>query len=233
MRVSVEDRARGSQAFSENPETGSIIARPSWILPPCSRTPGENQGRSHRSIGHVTMIICARIDWEALWVPSGSLLEVAIRGTVMYLGLFLFLRFMRRDAGSLSLNNMLLVVLVADAAQNGMAGDYHSIPEGLMLVGTIGAWDSLLNWLSFRFAVMEKILRPPPLLLIRDGRLEFNNLRRQLITPQELRTQLREQGVTRVSEVRRCFLEPDGRLSVIRHKPADDAPQRPMDPPGR
>ena len=48
-------------------------------------------------------------------------------------------RIFRRDAGSLSVSDLLVVVLIADAAQNGMAGEYRSLTEGAIVVGTIFA----------------------------------------------------------------------------------------------
>jgi hypothetical protein len=65
------------------------------------------------------------IDWEALFVPQNSLLELLIRGTFVYLLLFVLLRvIIGRRVWALSMTDLLLVVLIADAAQNGMAGEY-------------------------------------------------------------------------------------------------------------
>src|SRR5688572_32621292 len=91
------------------------------------------------------------IDWHSIFVPKVSLLELLMRGTLMYLGIFFALRFFRRTAGALSIADLLLVVLVADAAQNAMSSEYGSVTEGAVLVGTIFAWDYVLDWLEFRF----------------------------------------------------------------------------------
>lgn len=155
------------------------------------------------------------IDWHALLVPSGSLLEIMLRGTVMYVGLVLLFRFLRREAGSWSLADLLLIVLISDAAQNGMAGEYRSLTEGLVLVGTIAAWSYLIDWLSFRYKAFARILQAPPLPLIRNGVLQHRNLRRELITSAELHSQLRQKGVEHIEDVRCCYLEPDGQLSVV------------------
>jgi uncharacterized membrane protein YcaP (DUF421 family) len=80
-------------------------------------------------------------DWEAMFVPHTSPLEMIIRGSIMYLGLFVLLRVvLKRQSGGVAITDILVVVLLADAAQNGMAGDYRSIPDGLLLVGTILFW---------------------------------------------------------------------------------------------
>jgi uncharacterized membrane protein YcaP (DUF421 family) len=81
------------------------------------------------------------IDWEKLLVPSGSLAEIVIRGTVIYLALFAAVRLLpRRTVGSLGSSDLLVLVVIADAVQNGMAGEYRSITEGLALAGTIFGW---------------------------------------------------------------------------------------------
>jgi uncharacterized membrane protein YcaP (DUF421 family) len=164
------------------------------------------------------------IDWHRLFVPSGSLVELVVRASLMYLLILAGFRIFRRDAGSLSVSDLLVVVLIADAAQNGMAGEYQSLTEGTVVVATIFGWNYALDWLAYRSRAVNWLLHPPPLLLIRDGQVQHRNLRAQLITRMDLMEQLREQGVEDVAEVRKCYLESDGRLSVIRED--DDPPSR-------
>lgn len=162
------------------------------------------------------------IDWRSMWIPADPLLNIVVRGTVMYLGLVFLFRALRPDAGNLSLADLLLVVLIADAAQNGMAGEYRSLTEGGVLVGTIAGWSYLLNWLTYRFKPVARLLTPPPLPLIWDGVMQRRNMRHELITPEEIMSQLRQDGVARLEEVQCCYLEPDGQISVIKtSRPSD------------
>ena len=163
------------------------------------------------------------IDLHQMFVPTGSLLELIVRGSLMYLLILAGFRIFRRDAGSLSVSDLLVVVLIADAAQNGMAGEYKSLTEGVVIVTTIFAWNYLLDWLAYRSRFVYWLLHPPSLLLIRNGQIQFRNLRSQLITKDDLLEQLREQGVEGVERVKACFLESDGRMSVIRE--SNDEPQ--------
>ncbi len=156
------------------------------------------------------------MDWSRLFVPSGNLLELVFRGTVIYLSVLAILRLLRREAGELSRADLIVLLLVADAAQNGMAGEYHSITEGLVLVATIFGWNHLLNWLSFRFEAVHRLLEPPPLLVVRNGRVLRRNLHAELLTEDDLEEQLRQQGIASLAEVRRCYIESDGKLSVLR-----------------
>ena len=169
------------------------------------------------------MMAMQAIDWREMFVPSSSLLELVIRGSTMYLLILAGFRIFRRDAGSLSVSDLLVVVLIADAAQNGMAGEYRSLTEGVVIVATIFAWNYTLDWLAYRSRFVYWLLHPPSLPLIRNGVLQHRNLRSQLITRNDLMEQLREQGIDDVRHVKSCFLEGDGRMSVIR----EDGDQQP------
>ena len=157
-----------------------------------------------------------QIDWRAVFIPSIHVGEIFLRGSLIYLLLFLLLRIFRRQAGALGLSDLLVVVLIADAAQNAMASEYKSITEGAILVGTIFFWDYFLDWLGFRIPFLRRLLRPRALLLIENGRLLRRNMRQEMITAEELMGQLREEGLDRVEDVSKCYLEGDGRISVIK-----------------
>jgi len=117
------------------------------------------------------------IDWRELFVPTGNLLELVLRASLMYWLILAGFRVFRRDSGSLSVPDFLVVVLIADAAQNGMAGDYKSITEGAIVVATIFAWNYALDWLAYRWRVVHRLLHPSALLLIRNGQILARNLR--------------------------------------------------------
>ncbi len=157
------------------------------------------------------------MDWRDLVSFSVSPLELFIRGSLMYWFLFLVFRFLlRRDVGGLGVADVLLVVLVADASQNGMTGGYKSVAEGIVLVSTLVGWNYALDFLSFRFPLFERFTTPPPLKLIRNGRILHRQLKTELLTVHELWSMLREQGIESLQQVRSAFLESDGALSVLR-----------------
>ena len=156
------------------------------------------------------------MDWKSIFLPDVPLLEIVLRGSIMYITLFALLRVvLKRQTGSLRMTDLLLITLIADASQNAMAGTYTSIPSGIVLAGTILFWSYAFDWLGFRFAWFRNLTEPPPLPLIQDGKLLRRNLRRELITEDELMSQLREQGVEDWEQVRQAFMESDGHISVI------------------
>lgn len=156
-----------------------------------------------------------QIDWKAVFIPSMHIAEIILRGTMIYFFLFFVLRLLRREAGAIGISDLLVVVLIADAAQNALGSEYRSVTEGAILVATIAFWDYFLDWLGYRFPKVRRLLRPAPLLLVKDGRLQRRNLRQEMITKEELMGLLREHGVESVAEVKKCYLEGDGHISVI------------------
>ena len=158
-----------------------------------------------------------QVDWKSIFVPDTSMLEILIRGTVMYLALFTLLRFvLKRQRGGVAFTDILVIVLVADAAQNAMAGDYTSMPDGLLLVGVIVGWAYALDWLAYRVPLVRRFVQPSGVPLVRRGRLLRENLRRENITDDELASQLRVAGVDSLEDVDDVTLEGDGQLSVVR-----------------
>jgi uncharacterized membrane protein YcaP (DUF421 family) len=168
------------------------------------------------------------VDWQHLFAIERSLAELFVRGTVMYWFLFLLFRFvLHRDIGALGISDVLLVVLIADASQNAMDDGYRSVTEGIALVATLAFWNYLINWLSFRSKGFARFAEPRPLLLVRDGRLLEGNLRREMLTRDELMAQLREQSIERLDEVRWAYMESDGRISVRRiERPSGGKPPK-------
>jgi uncharacterized membrane protein YcaP (DUF421 family) len=143
--------------------------------------------------------------------------ELILRGTLIYWFLFLLFRFvLRRDAGSLGLADILVVVLVADAAQNGMSGEYKSVSEAMVLVATIAGWNYFIDWMSFRYPRFARFAEPRVVTLIQHGRIHRKNLQRELLTEEELQSQLRQSGIEDIHEIKHARLEPDGHISVIR-----------------
>ena len=159
------------------------------------------------------------IDWKAIFLPDIPLIEIVLRGSIMYLSLFILLRIiLKRQSGTLGITDLLLITLLADASQNGMAGEYKSIPNGILLVATIIFWDFALDWLSYKSPIFQRLIEPPPLLLVKNGQLLRRNMRKELVTDEDLMVQFREQGVSDISKVKEAYMESDGHISVVENK---------------
>ena len=160
------------------------------------------------------------MDWEGMFAVQMPVAEIVLRASAMYWFLFLVFRFvLRRDVGAVGIADILLLVLVADGAQNAMAGGYKSITEGLILVSTILGWNGLLDWLTTKSRTVARFVVPRPLALVRNGRILRANLRQEMMTIDDLHSRLRLQGIERVAEVKIARLEEDGQVSVIKFRP--------------
>lgn len=159
------------------------------------------------------------LDWNSMFVPDTPLLEIILRGTVMYLSLVVLLRIvLKRQTGTLGMTDLLLITLLADASQNAMAGEYKSLPDGIVLVATIISWNYFFDWLSVKSEWFERLIEPPPIPLVKHGKLLRRNMRRELITEAELLGKLREQGVEDLSKVKLVNIESDGQISLIQYE---------------
>ena len=151
-----------------------------------------------------------------------SVPELVLRGTLVYWLLFVIFRFiLRRDVGAVGIADILLLVIVADAAQNEMSGGYDTVAEGAILVSTIVGWNWLLDFLSYHLPAVRRFSAPQRLLLVQRGVLQRRNLWREYITLEELHARLCEAGVEKLAEVKHAWLEADGQISVIRMQPEE------------
>ena len=171
------------------------------------------------------------VEWAELIIPTHSVAEIVLRGSAMYLALFLILRFVKlRQSSTIGIADILVIVVIADAAQNAFSKEYQSLTEGIILVLTIVGWDMFLNWLGFRFKIFERLLAPAPLQLVKDGRMNRKNMRKEFITEEELRSQFRQQGISDIAQVKGAFLEANGDISAVKYD--DDDQQKPPDKKG-
>ncbi|CAJ95522.1 DUF421 domain-containing protein [Cupriavidus necator] len=158
-------------------------------------------------------------DWREALLLTLSPLEIIVRGTLMYWVLFLLFRFVvRRDIGSLGIADLLLVVIVADAAQNGMAGNGESVADAVLLVVTLIAWNRLIDLLAYHSPAFQRFAEPRKVLLVRNGTKLRENMRRESITDEELEAKYRQEGLESIDEVKALYLEADGKVSVVKKK---------------
>lgn len=168
-------------------------------------------------------------DWGEVFRLSTSIVEILVRGTVMFLAIFAMMRVAgQRESGVHSLTDLLVVVLVAEAAAHGMAGEARGIADSVLLIATILAWSVALDAIAYRWPRLAPLLKSRAKPLIIDGRVNQRALRREFMQREELMAELRLHGITDVKDVARAYLEANGMISVIRADGAEpDEPQKP------
>ncbi|HYD05761.1 MAG TPA: YetF domain-containing protein [Reyranella sp.] len=158
-----------------------------------------------------------KVDWVGIVEPKHALLELFLRGSIMYLVIIVLLRVVvRRTVGGIGMTDILVIVLIAEVAGNGIADSFQSVVESTVLVFTVLFWSYVLEWLQSHFPAMERLLRDRKLKLVEDGRMLRRNMRSEFVTADELMAQLREHGLEDCSKVKAAYMEADGKISIIR-----------------
>ena len=146
-----------------------------------------------------------------------TLLDVAIRTSVIYLALLVGLRVTgKRQLGQMSTFDFVLLLIIANAVQNAMVGPDTSLAGGLVAAAVLLAWHQGIDRLRRSSRRLGRLLGGTADLLVYHGRVFHQHLERENLTVDELRQALREHGVASLDVVHMAVLEPDGAISVIR-----------------
>ena len=147
-----------------------------------------------------------------------TLLDVALRTSVVYLALLVGLRLTgTRQLGQMSTFDLVLLLIIANAVQNAMVGPDTSLAGGLVAAGVLVAWHRVIAWWRLRDRRIAKLIAGEGIMLVHHGALLDGHLQRAGVTRDELRQALREHGVGDVADVMLAVLEPDGAISVVRY----------------
>lgn len=170
------------------------------------------------------------LGWVDLFALTTPLLELFVRGTLVFLALIVALRIVgQREVGGLGLTDLLVVVLVVEAAGVGLRGEATSVGDSAVLVVTVLAWSVAVDAMSYRWPRISAAVKARPKAIIRDGEFDRHVLHREFMTRDEVLSQLRLHGITDPSTVHRAYIEPNGMVSVIRRDrdDVDEVPSRP------
>jgi uncharacterized membrane protein YcaP (DUF421 family) len=147
--------------------------------------------------------------------PSG-LLIVAAKTTVVYCFLVIGLRLLgKRELGQMNIYDLVLIIVLANAVQNAMVGDDNTLAGGLVAATTLLLLNRLFTLVIGRFPRLEHALVGEPVLIVNNGDLLPDRMRREGVTREQLQGALREHGLTNPGQARLCVLEVDGSISVV------------------
>lgn len=162
---------------------------------------------------------------EGSYALQMPLWEIVLRASAVYLGLAVLLRVVpKRQTGNLAPNDIIALVVLGSLAADAIAGDAVSTLDLACMILVIVGWDYLFNLAEFRWPRLRGVVQDSPTLLVHDGVLLPQNLRREKLTEEELAAGLRARGVDDIAQVRQAVLEVDGSISVIKHDPAGQPP---------
>jgi uncharacterized membrane protein YcaP (DUF421 family) len=120
--------------------------------------------------------------------------------------------------GKLSPNDVIALVIVGDLAGHAIVGEAKAIPDVLLLVVVVIFWDYMFNLLEYYFPRLRRAAQDSPTLLIHNGYLLRENLRKEKLTEEELAANLRKYGVLDIGKVKQAVLETDGQISVVENE---------------
>jgi uncharacterized membrane protein YcaP (DUF421 family) len=142
--------------------------------------------------------------------------DIALRATFLFAFVFLLTRVIgRRELSSLEPFDLILLIVLGDAIQQGLTQDDYSVTGAVIAVGTIAGLQVLTSWVSFRFRWARRVLDGDPIVVVQDGKLIEQNLRRERISAEELAEEARTQQIASIDDIEWAVFEPSGRISFI------------------
>lgn len=154
--------------------------------------------------------------WESLVKPIEPLAFLALRAIVVYTVLLAMFRWLgKREIGQMTPFDLVLILLIANAVQNSMIGTDTSLVSGLISAVVLFALNHWLARLQARHAFFRRLLVGEPVLLIHNGRVIAEALRRHNMTESDIVEKMQEHGISRLEDIAEAILEPDGNLSFF------------------
>ena len=155
---------------------------------------------------------------SALFRPETPWLALVLRSVIVYVFLMIALRVAgRRELGQMTTFDLVLLLVLANAVQNSINAGDNSLGGGLVSATTLLLLNYAVGEATYRWRWFERLVQGRPRPLVRNGKLLIHNMRRELITLEELRSALRKQGIDGVSQCKQAVLESDGTLTAVRN----------------
>ena len=151
-----------------------------------------------------------------MFTPGTSLYAIVIRTALVYLAVLIGLRLSgKREIGQLTVFDLVVLLLLANAVQNAMVGPDTSVTGGLLAAGVLLILNFVVARSGLRWPKIRRFIEGSPTLLILHGKIIQEHLRREGLDKETLESALREHGVMEVSQVEMAVLEIDGSISVV------------------
>ena len=148
-------------------------------------------------------------------------MDIVGRGVVVFVFLFLLMRVMgRRELSSLEPFDLILLIILGDAVQQGLTQDDYSLTGAMLAVGTIGVLQVATSWTNYRFPRLRTLLDGQPIVILQDGNPIEKNLKRERLTMDDLTEAARREGIAKLDDVAWAVMETSGQISFIKKSDA-------------
>jgi uncharacterized membrane protein YcaP (DUF421 family) len=144
-------------------------------------------------------------------------MDIVLRAIVLYFFIVLVMRVIgRRELSSMTPFDLVLLIVLGDAIQQGLTQDDYSVTGAFLAVATIATLQVFTSWLSFRSKRARKVLEGDPLVVVEKGKVVDHNLKRERMTEDEIAEEMRQQQISSLDEVEWAILESNGSISFIK-----------------
>lgn len=156
-------------------------------------------------------------------------MDIVLRATMMFFILFLLIRLLgKRELGQMTPFEFVVLVVLGDLIQQGVTHNDFSLTGATLAICTFAFWALVLSWTAYLFPGAKNLLEGTPRVVVRNGEIVMENLRRDRLTRDEILSEMRLAGIGRISEVAWAILEPQGKMSFIK-KDDQASPQQDRD----
>jgi uncharacterized membrane protein YcaP (DUF421 family) len=143
--------------------------------------------------------------------------DLVLRAVVLYVFVLVLTRVLaRRELASLAPFDLILLIVLGDALQQGLTQDDYSVTGAIVVVGTLALLQVATSWVGYRFPRARPVLVGEPLIVLEDGKPIERNLKRERLTVEEIAESARLQQIGSLDELRWVVLERNGELSFIK-----------------
>jgi uncharacterized membrane protein YcaP (DUF421 family) len=145
-----------------------------------------------------------------------SALEIVVRTIAVYLAILVGLRLSgKREIGQMTVFDLVVLLLIANAVQNAMVGPDNSLVGGILAAVVLLVINALVARLRLRWPRLRRWVEGTPTLLVLHGEVIPQHMRQEGLDENSLQTALREHGIAEISGVEMAVLEIDGSISVV------------------
>jgi uncharacterized membrane protein YcaP (DUF421 family) len=144
-------------------------------------------------------------------------MDIVLRGIAVFTFLYLLMRIVgRRELSTLEPFDLILLVVLGDAVQQGLTQDDYSLTGSFLAVGTIAILQLVVSYTNFHVPRLRPILSGEPIIVVQDGKPIERNLRRERVTIEDLLSAARRQNIAKLDDVAWAVMETSGEITFIK-----------------
>ena len=143
-------------------------------------------------------------------------MDIVLRTALVFTVLLTLTRVIgRRELSTLQPFDLILLIVLGDAIQQGLTQDDYSVTGAMIVVGAIASLQVATSYLSFKSRWARRALNGDPIVIVQDGKVIEGNLRRERLTVEEVAEEARGQQIASLDDVRWAVFEPSGKINFI------------------